>query len=75
MTNQDIATLLRTYAAKKNEMKAMRLEMLRAVIEVCGLTREAAGKMDVEVFLDGYLVGQGSVQSFRLAANSVEDKQ
>jgi hypothetical protein len=72
--NRDIATLLRTHSEKKNEIKQLRAEMLVAAVEVCGLSREAATKLDIEVFLDGYLVGQGSIQSWRLAANCEDIK-
>jgi hypothetical protein len=70
MTSKDIASMMSAFGAKKAEMKALRGEMTRAAVEVCGLTQKAAMSVDVEVFLDGWLVGQGYVQSYRLSANA-----
>lgn len=65
MTNADVAGLLRKYAAAKAHAKELRVEMLQVAVEDCGLTQEAAMKIDITTFLDGYLVGQGMLQPHR----------
>ena len=65
--NATIADLLRTNARLKAEVKTVRESMLRLTVEELGIAQEEAQRLDLHTFLDGYLVGQGSVQLHRKA--------
>lgn len=65
MTNLEIAGLLREYALAKNKTKEVRAEMMRVAVEELGLEQKEAQQANLETFLDGYLVGQGMMQSWR----------
>ena len=65
LNNNEIANLLCDYRDAKNEVKELRTEMVRLAVDQLGLDQQAAMKRDLETFLDGYLVGQGVMQSWR----------
>jgi hypothetical protein len=65
MNNTEIADLLRDYAAARAEVKEIKIELIKAVVSL-GISQEAALEIGpYEVFLDGYLVGQGVIQDWR----------
>jgi hypothetical protein len=70
MRLEDIADLLGDYRDARERGKILRAEMIRAAVEVAGIPQEQAQKMadKIDVFLDGYLVGQGIKQRWRDAA-------
>ncbi len=68
MTNKEMVDLLRDYTRAKTLASELRIKMLVAVVEL-GVSQKEAYNMDVTVFLDGYLVGQGVKQSWRDADN------
>lgn len=70
MKLEDIADLLAEYRETKERQKVLKEEMVRAAVEVLGMSQqEALRKADqMYVFLDGYLVGQGMQQSWRQMA-------
>ena len=43
----------------------LRVEMLRVAVKELGMEQNEALHANLEVFLDGYLVGQGVVQAWR----------
>ena len=64
LNNNEIANLLCDYRDAKNEVRELRTEMVRVAVEI-GMDQQLAMKRDLETFLDGYLVGQGVMQSWR----------
>ncbi len=68
MTNKEMVDLLRDYTRAKTLAKELRIKMLVAVVEL-GVSQKEAYNIDVTAFLDGYLVGQGEMQSWRDADN------
>lgn len=66
MTNAQLADLLRKYSAARNLMRDLRGEMVRVCVEHFGMSQSDAVKMDLAAFLDGYLVGHGIIQSWRV---------
>lgn len=65
MTNAEIAGLLVEYRKLKARTKEMRTELVRVAVEELGMEQQDAAGMDLAVFLDGYLVGQGMQQGWR----------
>lgn len=64
-TNTEIADLLRDYAQAKRRVQELRSQCLQIAVESFGMEQEQAKKLNLETFLDGYLVGQGMMQSWR----------
>ncbi len=64
MTNKEMVDLLRDYTRAKKLAGELRIKMIVAVVEL-GVSQKEAYNMDVTIFLDGYLVGQGEMQSWR----------
>ncbi len=64
MTNKEMVDLLRDYTRAKTLAKELRIKMMVAVVEL-GVSQKEAYNIDVTAFLDGYLVGQGIIQSWR----------
>jgi indole-3-glycerol phosphate synthase len=65
MTNNEIAGLLRDYKQMKQAARGLRMEMLRVAVEELGMEQNEALQANLEVFLDGYLVGQGMMRPWR----------
>ncbi len=63
MTNYEIAGLLGDYYQMKKSTQDLRAQMFRLVVEELGIKQKVAQQTSLEVFLDGYLVGQGMMQS------------
>lgn len=68
--NTEIALLLVEYRMVKNNLQEINMELRKAAFEV-GLNQEAIGKISINDFLDGYLVGQGIQRSH----TKVEDNE
>ncbi len=64
-TNYEISGLLRHCQQMKKDTRELRVEMLRVAVEELGMEQNEALQANLEVFLDGYLVGQGMIQSWR----------
>lgn len=64
-TNYEISGLLRHCLQMKKNTREFRIEMLRVAVEELGMEQSEALHANLEVFLDGYLVGQGIVQPWR----------
>lgn len=62
-TNHEISALLRQYHEVKRCARNLRVEMLRVAVEDLGMEQNEALQANLEVFLDGYLVGQGMIPS------------
>lgn len=62
---EDIAEMLAEYRDAKARATVIRSEMMRFAVEELGMTQQDAKDRPIEVFLDGYLVGQGIQQSWR----------
>ena len=65
ITNYQISGLVRHCQQTKKNARNLRAEMLRIVVEELGMEQSEALQANLEVFLDGYLVGQGMMQSWR----------
>jgi len=63
--NYQISSLLRHCIQIKKNTRDLRLELLRVAVEVLGMEQNEALQANLEVFIDGYLVGQGMMQSWR----------
>lgn len=63
--NYEIAGLLRHCQQMKKSTRELRVEMLRVAVEDLGIDQSEALQANLEVFLDGYLVGQGVIQPWR----------
>lgn len=61
----EVADLLAEYRDTKARIQVLRSEMMRFAIEQLGMSQQDAKDRPIEVFLDGYLVGQGMQQSWR----------
>ena len=70
-TNNKIADLLAEHRRLRVAAKENRSEMLRVAVEIVGLGQQEALQMNLETFLDGYLIGQG-VSQWRRGANVKE---
>lgn len=64
-TDYRISALLRHYQKTKNNLRKLRVEMLKVAVKELGMEQDEALQANLEVFLDGYLVGQGMMQSWR----------
>lgn len=64
-TNKKIADLLAEHRRLRAAAKENRSEMLRVAVEIVGLGQQEALQMNLETFLDGYLIGQGVSQERR----------
>jgi len=64
ITNYQISALLRHFQQTKTNVRDFRVEMLRVAVEDLGMEQNEALQANLEVFLDGYLVGQGMMQSW-----------
>lgn len=62
-----IADTLRDYAQAKRRVQELRSQLLQIAVEDFGMDQDKAKQMNLETFLDGYLVGQGMMQSWRTA--------
>lgn len=60
-----VADLLHRHNAAKRELKKLKVEMMRFAVEELNVDQTDAQKATLEVFLDGYLVGQGVKQAWR----------
>lgn len=65
MSNVEIARLLRDFKQMKKDARDLRVEMLRVAVEEPGVEQGEALLANLEVFLDGYLLGQGMMKSWR----------
>ena len=65
MTNYEISGLLSSCRQVKQDTRALRVKMLQVAINELGMEQNEALQANLEVFLDGYLVGQGMMQSWR----------
>lgn len=65
MTNCEITGLLSRCRQVKQDTRALRVKMLKVAIDELGVEQNEALQANLEVFLDGYLVGQGMMQSWR----------
>lgn len=69
MTNHETVRLLRDFKQTKKDMRDLRTEMLRVAVEELGINKKEAQKINLETFLDGYLVGQEMMESFPKMTN------
>jgi hypothetical protein len=65
MTNNEIGVMLREYQQAKILVKKRRVELMRVAVDMFGMSQSDAQSLDVAMFLDGYLVGQGMKQDWR----------
>ena len=66
MLVEDAADLLREHAKIRNELKAVRGEIIEMAVRL-GLDQATAlNNNNAEFFLDGWLVGKGHIQSWRV---------
>lgn len=65
MTNGEIANLMCEIRRNKKRTQELRGELLRVAVEELGVEQEHAKKMNLEVFVDGFLIGRGMQQSWR----------
>jgi hypothetical protein len=65
LVSYQISALLRHNQKTKNDSRALRLELLRVAVEELGMEQSDALQANLEVFIDGYLLGQGMMQSWR----------
>ena len=65
MSNYQISALLRHCQLTKTKSRQLRLELLRVAVEELGMEQDDALQANLEMFIDGYLVGQGMIQSWR----------
>jgi len=65
MANYQISSLLRHCQQARNNARGFRLELLKVAVEELGMEQDEALQANLEVFIDGYLVGQGMMQSWR----------
>lgn len=65
MTNVEITGLLVEYRAAKNRAKELKAKMVECAVTDIGVNQKEATQCDIETFLDGYLFGQGVMQSYR----------
>ena len=56
--NRQIVGVLKDYQRARNQAKELRVEMVRIAVEHLGMDQKDALQANLEVFLDGYLVGQ-----------------
>lgn len=70
MRLEDVADLLADYRDCRARIKVLREDMVRAAVETGALPQEEAVKMadKIDVFLDGFLVGQGMDMAWRKVA-------
>lgn len=61
----EVADLLAEYRDTKARVQVLRSEMMRFAIEQLGMSQQDAKDRPIEIFLDGYLVGQGMQQHWR----------
>lgn len=61
MTNCIISGLLRRSQQTKQNARELRAELLRVAVDELGVEQGAALQSNLEIFFDGYLVGQGVV--------------
>ena len=64
-SNYEISGLLHHCQQMKKNTRDLRVEMLKVAVEELGMEQNEALQTNLEVFLDGYLVGQGMIQSWR----------
>jgi hypothetical protein len=62
-TDYEISGLLLHCQQIKKNTRELRAEMLRVAVEELGMEQSEALQANLELFLDGYLVGQGLVKS------------
>lgn len=68
LNNLQIAATLRELARAKDQVKAIRATLVGQAVSVLGMDQTAAqNQQAIEVLLDGYLIGQGQMQSWRAA--------
>lgn len=65
VTNGEIANLMCEIRRNKKRTQELRGELLRVAVEELGVEQEHAKKMNLEVFVDGFLIGRGMQQSWR----------
>jgi len=65
MDNKGLADLLHDLDYAKQQVAEVRLRMLVAVCDK-GVDRMAAQKINLADWIDGYLVGQGVIQTWRI---------
>ena len=65
MENNDVAALLRSYQSARNQVKDLRIELVKFAVEELGMDQKEVSKIEIDSFLDGYLVGQAIQQPWR----------
>ncbi|MBT9169108.1 MAG: hypothetical protein DDT19_02460 [Syntrophomonadaceae bacterium] len=63
MENVDIADLLGDYRRARALVRTLRTEMMQFAVEELGVEQSEILHTNIEVFLDGYLVGRGMRRS------------
>lgn len=63
--NYEIAGLLSRSQQLKQSSRKLRSEMMRVAVEQFGMEQNAALQANLDVFFDGYLVAQGTLQAWR----------
>ena len=64
MSSYEISGLLHHCQQMRKNSWKLRVELLRVAVEELGMKQNVALQANLEVFLDGYLVGQGMIQSW-----------
>jgi len=65
MNNRELVKLLHEYADAKKKVKEIRVELVKVVVQDIGMEQKEAHAMDIETFLNGYLIGQDVKESWR----------
>lgn len=65
LSNNQISALLRHSQQTKKDARALRRELLKVAVEELGMEQSEALQANLEVFTDGYLLGQGMLQAWR----------
>ena len=61
----EISVLVCKYKKCEFEMRALHVQMVKFAVEELGITQQAALKMKMLPFLDGYIAAQGAMQPYR----------
>lgn len=66
-TNLLIADLLRDHQRAKNEIRAIKSELISIAVDELGIDQKFSKEVDILAFMDGYLVAQGVCQSWKVS--------
>lgn len=72
MRNSEMATLLRELNNAKLRIKDIKKELTIFLVEGIGLSQKEARESNVESIIDGYLIGQGVIQTWRISKEETE---